>query len=294
MRVRTVSKIFKKSYQCPANSFCVVLFPNCKINLGLYVTAKRPDGFHNLQTCFYPVALHDVLEVIERPPGSETSLTVTGMAVAAGAPNSCLAAYGLLKKLYPSLPPVAIALHKAIPVGGGLGGGSADGAFMLALLNKKFALRVSEEALLEHALQLGSDCPFFIRNTPSLASGRGETLMPVDLQLSGYKLVLVNPGIGVNTGWAFTQIKPAPVAGFAELIASGPEKWRDVLQNVFEAPVFRRHPELGEIKNEMYRCGAVYAAMSGSGASVYGLFKNRSSVELRLPPAYFIKESYLA
>lgn len=269
----------------------MILFPNCKINIGLYVTGKRPDGYHNLQTLFYPIALHDALEVIAQPADAKTTLSLSGISIENTADNSCMKAYALLKKDLPQLPPVAMHLHKAIPVGGGLGGGSADGAFTLLLLNKKFSLQLSEETLLHYALQLGSDCPFFIRNFPCLASGRGEMLQPVSLDLSNYKIVLVNPGIHVPTGWAFTQINISePETPLAEVAKQPVETWKDQLYNVFEMPIFKKHPEIKRIKERLYQKGAVYAAMSGSGATVYGLFKKSAGLQFDFPLHYLVKE----
>jgi len=268
----------------------VILFPNCKINLGLYITGKRPDGYHNLQTCFYPVSLHDVLEIIETP-GGETTLFTSGIESGAAAENSCQKAYRLLKRAFPHLPPVAIHLHKAIPVGGGLGGGSADAAFTLVLLNRKFHLQLTEEQLLQYALELGSDCPFFIKNTPCLATGRGDVLQPFSLDLSSYKIVLVNPGIHINTGWAFTQITPAqPAINLSELLPQPVAQWKEHLANVFEPPVFRQHPAIKEVKEVLYQQGALYASLSGSGATVYGIFEKEHPIHFSFPPHYLLKE----
>lgn len=270
----------------------MILFPNCKINLGLYVTGKRPDGYHNIETCFYPIPLHDVLEIVEQPATAQTTLTLTGIAIENNPNNSCLKAYGLLKKLFPQLPPVQIHLHKAIPAGGGLGGGSADAAFTLKLLNKRFDLDLDEESLLACAAQLGSDCAFFIKNTPCLARGRGEILQHIALDLSAYKIVLVNPSLHINTGWAYTQIKiEAPRLPLAEIFGLPVAEWKEQLFNVFETPIFHAHPEIGEIKNTLYGKGAAYAAMTGSGATVYGLFKKSDALTFDFPPHYLVKEA---
>jgi len=184
-------------------------FPNCKINLGLHILGKRDDGFHNLETVFYPVPFKDALELI---PSTNTGIefTATGLAVDGNAAdNLCAKAYHLLKKDFPEIPTIKIHLHKAIPLGAGLGGGSADAAFMLKLLNEKFKLNLSTDQLINYALQLGSDCPFFIINKPCLATGRGEMLEEIAVDLSAYKIVLINPGIHINTGWAF-PISPLP------------------------------------------------------------------------------------
>ena len=186
----------------------MIVFPNCKINLGLNILCKRDDGFHDLETVFFPVGLHDILEILPSR-NNTTQLTVTGILPGKPEDNLCMKAFNLLKKDYPQLPEINMHLHKAIPPGAGLGGGSADAAFTLQLLDTKFNLNISEKKMLEYALQLGSDCPFFLINKPCLATSRGEVLEPVNLFLSGYKILLINPGIHINTGEAFKQIKPA-------------------------------------------------------------------------------------
>jgi 4-diphosphocytidyl-2-C-methyl-D-erythritol kinase len=269
----------------------VILFPNCKINLGLYVTGKLPNGYHTIETCFYPIPIQDVLEIIAPPEARLTTLSISGIPIEHAANNSCLKAYELLKKDFPLLPPVQIHLHKAIPAGGGLGGGSSDAAFTLLLLNKKFNLSLDAEKLIHYASQLGSDCAFFIRNTPCLASGRGEILQPFPLDLAEYKMVLVNPGIHINTGWAYTQIKiEAPKKSLAEILNLPLKEWKQHLFNVFETPIFQTHPSIQKIKETLYQNGAVYAAMSGSGATVYGLFKKSDVIQLPFPPHYLLKE----
>lgn len=269
----------------------MICFPNCKINLGLYVTGKLPNGYHNLETCFYPIPWHDVLEIIAQPAAEQSTLSLSGIPIEHSTNNSCLHAYDILKKDFPQLPSVAIHLHKTIPIGAGLGGGSADAAFTLLLLNKKFNLGLGEEALMRYALQLGSDSPFFIKNTSCLASGRGEVLQPVALDLSTYKIVLVNPGIHVSTGWAFTQIQlEAPAMDLAQIIVLPVTAWKEHLINVFEKPIFEKFPAIREIKDALYQQGAVYAAMSGSGATVYGLFKKSDVVSFHFPPHYLVKE----
>jgi 4-diphosphocytidyl-2-C-methyl-D-erythritol kinase len=269
----------------------VILFPNCKINLGLYVTSKLPTGYHTIETCFYPITLQDVLEIIAPRDQEQTTLSLSGITIEPSPDNSCLKAYALLKKDFPQLPPVQIHLHKAIPIGGGLGGGSADAAFTLLLLNKKFNLNLDDDMLIQYAAQLGSDCAFFIKNTSCLASGRGEILQPFPMDLSEYKLVLVNPGIHINTGWAYTQVKVEPLQKpLAEIFSLPVSEWKNHLFNVFENPIFQLHPSIKEIKETLYENGAVYASMSGSGATVYGLFKKSDAVHLHFPPHYLVKE----
>lgn len=254
-------------------------FPNCKINLGLFVTGRRADGYHSLETVFYPVQdMRDALEVVPAR-GAEASLTISGMAVAGDpADNLVWKAYRMLQKHYPAqVPLLDIYLHKAIPMGAGLGGGSADGSFMLRLLNDYAELGLTDARLEELALQLGSDCPFFIRNTPQYASGRGEVMEPVAVDLSGYKIRMVHPGVHVSTGKAFSMISPRPAPfDLRRLPELSVEEWKEYIVNDFEAPIFALHPELKQIKEELYAQGAVYASMSGSGSSLFGLFEKVS------------------
>jgi 4-diphosphocytidyl-2-C-methyl-D-erythritol kinase len=254
----------------------LVVFPNCKINLGLNIIAKRADGFHDLETVFYPIAIKDVLEVVQQSTASvDVEFTATGLPVAgAAADNLCVKAYHLLKKDFSSLPSIKMHLHKVIPMGAGLGGGSADGAFALAMLNRKFQLGLSNDQLIGYALQLGSDCPFFISNEPCFAVGRGEKLAPIAIDLSGYRIVVTNPGIHVNTGWAFSQVRPTkPQRQLRDVIHQPMVTWKDELINDFEEAVFGAHPEIKAIKENLYAQGAVYASMTGSGSAVYGIFE---------------------
>jgi 4-diphosphocytidyl-2-C-methyl-D-erythritol kinase len=265
----------------------VVLFPNCKINLGLNIVRKRTDGYHDLETVFYPVALKDALEIIR---AEETKFETTGFPVSGSTDdNLCIKAYNLLKKDFPGLPPVRIHLHKAIPMGAGLGGGSADGAFMLKMLDKKFNLDLSEEQLIKYALQLGSDCPFFIINKPSFATGRGEMMTPVELDLSMYSLVLINPGIHVSTKEAFSKLTPTvPSKSIKEIIHQPISSWKDELVNDFEETVFQLHPAIKEIKESLYKKGALYASMTGTGSTVFGFFEKDKEVEFTFPSDYLI------
>lgn len=269
----------------------MILFPNCKINLGLHILRKREDGFHDLETAFYPIPLTDALEAIHETNNQNLiSFSSSGIAInGKEEDNICIKAYQLLKKDF-DLPPVKIHLHKVIPVGAGLGGGSSDGAFMLLLLNKRFALNISEKKLIEYALQLGSDCPFFIKNKACYATQRGEKLTPIQLDLSRYKIVLVNPGIHINTGWAFSQIHPSENrTSLLEIIQQPVENWKEELTNDFEDVVFRHHPLIKEIKQELYGKGAVYASMSGTGSTVFGLFKKEDTPEFNFPKEYFVR-----
>lgn len=270
----------------------MLVFPNCKINLGLNVIQKREDGFHNLETVFYPLPFTDVLEVVAgSPKAKEIELKSTGLSVDGPVTtNLCNQAYQILKKDFPQLPAVKIHLHKVIPMGAGLGGGSADAAFMLKLLNDKFNLSISTGQLISYALQLGSDCPFFINNKPCFATARGEVMEEIELDLSAYSFVLINPRIHVNTGWAFSQISPAqPNTSIKEIIKHPVETWKEELCNDFESAVFSAHPEIRKIKQELYGQGAIYASMSGSGSTVYGIFSRNTAKPSFSGSDYFIK-----
>jgi 4-diphosphocytidyl-2-C-methyl-D-erythritol kinase len=270
----------------------LILFPNCKINLGLHILQKREDGFHDLETVFYPIVLQDALEIIHNPnPSTDIEFSTSGLKVE-GSPsnNICLKAYHLLKKDYPQIPAIRMHLHKTIPMGAGLGGGSADGAFTLLLLNRKFNLGIDDQALIAYALQLGSDCPFFIKNTPHYAAGRGEKLEAISLDLSFYKFIIVNPQIHINTGWAFSQITPASGrTSLKESILLPVDTWKEHLKNDFEEAVFDHHPVIKEVKELLYREGAVYASMTGSGSTVYSLFQKEVTPTLPFPADYFVK-----
>lgn len=271
----------------------MIVFPNCKINLGLHILRKRTDGFHDLETVFYPIALQDALEIVQNTVRTrDIQLTTSGLTIDSSIEeNICFKAYRLLKKDFPELPSVKMYLHKVIPSGAGLGGGSSNGAFTLTLLNKKFNLGLNEEQLVIYALQLGSDCPFFIKNKPCYASGRGEKLEETGLDLSDYKIVLINPQIHVHTGKAFSKISPFDKRTSIKKIIQKPvEEWKDVLKNDFEETVFAEHPEIKMIKEKLYQQGAAYASMSGSGSSVYGLFEKNIELQFDFPSNYFIKQ----
>jgi 4-diphosphocytidyl-2-C-methyl-D-erythritol kinase len=257
----------------------MVVFPNCKINLGLHITGKRPDGFHELETVFYPVPLTDILEVVSatRLQFQSTGLDIPGNP----ASNLCLKAYQLLKEDFPQLPPVQMHLHKIIPMGAGLGGGSADGAFALTLMNEKYQLNLTTNQLMAYAAKLGSDCPFFIMNAACYATGRGELLTPINLDLSGYRFVIVHPGIHINTKWAFEQIKPSlPTRSIKEIIQLPIEDWKHYLSNDFEAPIQQNYPTIEAIKLALYKDGALYASMSGSGSAVFGIYPMNATIQL--------------
>ena len=272
----------------------MILFPNCKINLGLNVIRKRNDGYHDIETVFYPVLLQDALEVIQndKPEEKNIQFSASGFPIQGkNEDNLCIKAYQLLKKDFRQLSSIKLHLHKTIPTGTGLGGGSADGAFTLKLLDRKFDLGLTTEQLLHYALQLGSDCPFFIINKPCYATGRGEVLETIQLDLSAYKLIIVNPGIHISTVEAFSLITPILPSGPIKRIIHQPvENWRRGLKNDFEDPVFKKYPEIKQIKDDFYKGGAVYASMTGSGSTVYGIFEKNIKMNLVFPENYFIKE----
>lgn len=252
----------------------MISFPNCKINLGLYIVDKRADGYHNLETVFYPVKITDALEVVRKTDAQTPTLELSGLTVP-GSPedNLCLKAWHLLKLDFPQLPAVSMHLHKVIPMGAGLGGGSSDGAAALQLLNEKFKLGLGDVELTAYALRLGSDCPFFIYNRPAFAEGRGEMLSPVAPDLSQHTIVIVYPGIHISTALAFSGIQPKPATvNLKEAILQPVAAWKDLIFNVFEPVAFRVYPQLEHIKRWLYQQGAIYASMTGTGAAFYGIF----------------------
>lgn len=249
----------------------MICFPNAKINLGLRIVSKRDDGYHNIESCFYPIPLQDCLEVIKAASFSFHSygLTIPGQSSS----NLCVKAYELLKEKY-DIPPVEIHLLKHIPMGAGLGGGSADGAATLVALNMLFGIGITDDDLETLALNLGSDCPFFIRNHPAIATGRGEQLAPLSLDLRGHYLAIKNPGIHISTQEAYQGVTPKLSSQTIQKILSGDiQDWKQALSNEFEASIFSRYPEIQQLKEDMYQAGATYASMTGSGSTVYGIFE---------------------
>lgn len=258
----------------------MVSFPHCKINLGLNVIAKRPDGFHDIETCFYPIPWTDVLEIIQ---SQELKFEATGLNIPGlSKDNLCLKAYELLKKDF-DLSPIHIHLHKLLPTGAGLGGGSSNAAFALRTINGIFNLNLSSSQLAAYASALGSDCAFFIHNQPMMGTGRGEILAPVNISLTGKFLVLIKPDIHVATAEAYTNIKPEkPSQSIKKIVEEMPvEYWKEFLKNDFELSVFKIFPAIGELKSAFYNVGAVYASMSGSGASVFGIFDKAVDLKSR-------------
>ena len=251
----------------------MLIFPNAKINIGLNITSKRADGYHNLESIFYPIAWRDILEII---PSKQLSFDSKGLSIP-GQANLCLKAYELMKSHY-GINPVSMYLHKNIPIGAGLGGGSSDAAFTLMALNTIFELGLEKDELKKMAAQLGADCPFFIDNRPSLTSGIGELLNPIDLDMSNYHLLVVKPDVFVSTAEAFSAIVPqTPSLSIEEEIKMPVEKW--TLKNDFEDSIFLQYPELLEIKKSLIQSGALYASMSGSGSSIYGIFSEKPQLE---------------
>lgn len=260
----------------------MIRFCNSKINLGLDIVARRPDGYHDIVTAMFPIGWGDILEIVPSPDGL-TRLTVTGRVV------DCPMEKNLVMKAYRTLaaevdlPPVDIYLRKIVPDGAGLGGGSADAAHTLLLLNDLFALALSDDKLAAVAARIGADCPFFIYNTPVLATGIGIDLAPVAVpEMEGLTVVVVKPPVSVPTAAAYRGVTPhVPVDKLVSSLQRPVEEWRGLVKNDFEPSVFREYPLIAEVKSEMYAAGAVYASMSGSGSAVYGLFKNAN---LSLPP----------
>ncbi|MFI5156318.1 MAG: 4-(cytidine 5'-diphospho)-2-C-methyl-D-erythritol kinase [Chitinophagales bacterium] len=252
----------------------MISFPNGKINIGLHVIRKRADGYHDLETIFYPIAVRDVLEI---SPAGRLQLHLSGIRIEGEQrDNLCIRAYQLLKSDFPDLPPIDIHLHKNIPMGAGLGGGSADGAFLLQLLNMRYDLQLSKSALIEYASRLGSDCPFFILNQPCFAKARGEILEAISIDLEGYAFVLLHPGIKISTEAAFSMISPSgKESRLKSLIGKPIHSWKNEIVNEFEEPVIKAYPALRGIKTRLYEAGAVYASMTGSGSSFYGIFEKQ-------------------
>lgn len=253
--------------------------PIAKINLGLNVVEKRPDGYHNLETVFYPVAIEDALEVYPMdeafPSAYDCDLKVTNIQIDGDEQkNLVVKAYNLLKQDFPTLPRIHAHLYKGIPTQAGMGGGSSDCGFMITLLNRQFNLGMSEQQMIDYAAKLGADCPFFVVNRPSYAEGIGEKLEPIALDLKGWYLAVVRPAIPVSTKEAFSLITPRhPEKNCRDIVTQPVETWREELTNDFEKSVFAIHPEIGAIKDRLYEMGAIYAAMSGSGSSLFGLFR---------------------
>lgn len=255
----------------------MVAFPHCKINLGLRVLSKRSDGYHNIETCFYPVPWTDILEAI---PSNQFEFTSSGLEIAGAVENNlCVKAYRLLQNDF-NFGPVKIHLHKIVPMGAGLGGGSSDAAFALRILNSIFELKLSVERLQQYASIIGSDCAFFSQNAPMIGTGRGEILSEVKISLKDFYLVLIKPDVHVSTAEAYQGVRISQDSQGLESILKQPvTAWRELLKNDFEETVFQKYPTIKKIKQKLYDAGAQYASMSGSGAAVFGLFER--PVDLR-------------
>lgn len=250
----------------------MLIFPNAKINIGLNIINRRDDGYHNLETVFYPINIKDALEIVvtDKLIFESSGLEIPGRTE----DNLCIKGYHLLKNDF-DLPPVKIHLHKNIPIGAGLGGGSADAAFFIRLVNQNFNLGLNDEQMIGYARQLGADCAFFIQNKPVFAFEKGDEFEPIRLDLSKYKIVLVMPPVHVSTAEAYRGVKPEPVnESLMDLIYEPISEWKKFIKNDFEASVFKNHPEIRGVKAALYEAGAIYASMSGSGASVFGIFED--------------------
>ena len=265
----------------------MITFPNAKINLGLHVTERRTDGYHNIETFFYPVGLCDALEIL---PSGSLEFYITGISLPGNMEsNLVVKAYRLLQRDF-DIPPVKIHLHKVIPPGAGLGGGSSDAAFALKMFNEIFVLNLSIPELEKYASLLGADCPFFIRNVSALATGKGELLNPFTIDLSDFDMVIIKPPFMVNTSLAYASVTPGiPDLPLAEIMLHPPEEWPGLLKNDFEKSVFKSFPEISDIKETLFSQGAVYASLSGSGSAVFGLFRKIPDLlSATFPENYFI------
>ena len=250
----------------------MIVFPNAKINLGLNITRKRQDGYHELETCFYPVFWQEALEIVT---SEKTVVTISGIEIPNDGDNIVLKAYHILKKEF-NLPPVEMHLHKIIPIGAGLGGGSADAAFTLSLLNNLFSIGLDEIQLMRYAVSIGADCAFFIKNKAMLAAGIGEQLTDINMSLEGKFILLAYPNIHISTKEAYENVVPKkPINSIQKVLEEMdiPE-WKNYLKNDFEDAIFKKYPTLSKLKQKFYDSGAAYASMSGSGSCMYGIFEN--------------------
>lgn len=270
----------------------MIVFPNAKINIGLDILRKRKDGFHDIESVFYPIQLKDVLEIVESE-NSNNSFEQTGVKVnSKKGDNLCEKALKSLKEKY-DFPATKMHLHKVIPMGAGLGGGSSNASFVLKAANELYNLSLDNEQLETIAAQLGSDCPFFIENTPMIAKGRGEILSKLNLSLKEYFLVLVHPAIHISTPKAYSMISPStPEQTLLDRISQPIEKWKDIIKNDFEAPLFKEFPQLKLIKEKLYESGAIYAAMTGSGSALYGIFRDKVDLANEFKD-YFVFQEWL-
>ncbi len=265
----------------------MITFPNCKINLGLYITEKRDDGYHNIESVFVPVPLCDVLEILTINDLLDKNILVidnlyfkiTGIELEGSIhENICVKAFQLLRSVY-NLPPTAIYLRKNIPSGAGLGGGSADGTFVLRLLNELYQLKITPAQLKEYASKLGSDCPFFIENKTAFVTGRGEIIQTIPFELKGLHIIIIKPDLHISTKEAYSNITPAmPIYSLQKSLSMPIEEWKNTVTNDFEKALQKLYPQLDKIKKDLYNAGAIYASMSGSGSSIYGLSKTMLTI----------------
>lgn len=274
----------------------MLLFPNCKINLGLRIVSKRTDGYHDIETVMYPVEnLCDALEIL-RYDCEDIEFSVSGIRIdGAVEKNICLKAYRVVQREYPQVRGVYMHLHKAIPMGAGLGGGSSDAAYVIRELSDLFGLGIDQSQMERMAAEVGSDVPFFVANRPALATGRGERLEPVDRLLAGWQLVLVKPPISVGTAKAYAGVTPRrSERPLTDILYRTPiEQWRECVVNDFEPSVFARYPIIARIKSDLYRLGAVYASMSGSGSTVFGIIDRTKNVDLSCFQDMFVHHEVL-
>jgi 4-diphosphocytidyl-2-C-methyl-D-erythritol kinase len=256
----------------------MVVYPNCKINIGLRILNKRSDGYHNIESVFYPVPVCDILEITRQEGNLENNITFksTGIAIPGEAnENICVKAYQLINQDY-ALPAIDVHLHKQIPIGAGLGGGSADAAFFIKALNEFDELNLSFGEMHHYAKQIGSDCSFFINNKPALALQKGEVLEPINVSLKAFHIVIVYPNIHISTALAYSGVVPNATGESIEDLMQQPiHTWKATICNAFEAGIIKQFPVIGDIKNELYALGAQYASMTGSGSAVYGIFENK-------------------
>jgi 4-diphosphocytidyl-2-C-methyl-D-erythritol kinase len=262
----------------------MISFPNAKINVGLRITGKRPDGYHDIETLFYPVGLNDALEfVVSDASVKKDILKVTGIETGSKPDDNLVMKTVMRLREKIPFPYIRIHLHKAIPVGAGLGGGSSDAVCFLKSVIKHFKLDIDNNGIKNLALQIGSDCPFFVDNVPSLASGRGEILSPVRPVLSGYYIVIINPGVGISSGEAYQNCRPlTPSISLEQLIELPVTEWKELITNDFEEFAFKKYPIIGNIKKELYKSNAVFSLMSGSGSGVYGIFSDKPELSEKL------------
>ena len=296
---------FSKKFNSNQKKLNMLVFPKAKINLGLNIVGKRSDGFHNIESVFYNINWQDALEVVEIRGTEETEgiketngilgtkgegIEIVNSGIDINSPlkeNLIFKAFNLLKNRV-KLPPLKVYLHKNIPMGAGLGGGSSDAASFLKLTNKKFELKLSKNDLKEIASQIGSDCAYFIENKPAFATQKGEILEPINLDLSKYYILLVYPNMNSNTKEAYEGVIPKkPIKSVKEIVLNEPlGNWKNILFNDFEKTIFKKYPEIENIKNTLYKNGAIYSAMSGSGSAVFGIFNEKPVIEF--PKNYLV------